>query len=112
MDQESEYLERPDAKGHLKVLEVLRKWDPIGIISEKHQDEYDSYAPQIIRMLDARCTPKQLAQALYDLKTKHMGLSGFWFMTEEKRIARELVAWWNEWKDSQPTAAASPPVSR
>jgi hypothetical protein len=30
MDQESEYLKRPDAMGHLKVLEVLRRWDPLG----------------------------------------------------------------------------------
>lgn len=101
MDQESEYLKRPDAKGHLKVLEVLRKWDPIGVISESNQDEYDSYAPRIIRMLDDRCTPKQLAKVLYDLKTKDMGLCGFWLMSEEKRIAKDLVAWWNEWKDSQ-----------
>jgi hypothetical protein len=101
VDQESEYLKRPDAKGHLKVLEVLRKWDPIGVISEKYQDEYDSYAPAIIRMLDEHCTPRQLAKFLYDLKTKHMGLSGFWFMKEEERIAKELVAWWDEWKDSE-----------
>jgi hypothetical protein len=101
MDKESKYLKRPDAKGHLKVLEVLRQWDPIGVISATNQDEYDSYAPGIIRMLDGCCTVRQLAQMLYDLKTKHMGLSGFWFMTEEKRIARVLVNWWKEWKDSQ-----------
>ena len=95
IDQDSEYLQRPDAKGHLKVLEVLRKWDPLGVISARNMAEYDSYAPVIIRMLDNRCTPKELARFLYNLKTKDMGLAGFWLMAEEKRISQELVDWWN-----------------
>lgn len=102
MNQESEYLKRAYAKGHLKVLEVLRKWDPIGVISDNIQDEYDMYAPQIIRLLDARCTPKQLAKELYRIKTKEMGLIGFGNLSFEKKLSKELVQWWNEWKDSQP----------
>jgi hypothetical protein len=100
-NQESEYLTRPDARGHLKVLEVLRQWDPIGVVSEKNQDEYDALAPRLVRLLDARCTPKELARELYRIKTKEMGLCGFWLMSHEKKIARELVEWWDEWKDSQ-----------
>lgn len=107
-DQESEYLRRPDAREHLKVLEVLRQWDPIGVISESNQDEYDSYAPRLIRLLDARCTPRILAKELYRIKTKEMGLCGFWIMSHEKKIAEELVKWWNEWKDSQQSAALLP----
>ena len=101
MEQKSEYLRRPDAKGHMKVLELLRKWDPIGVICKDNQDEYASYAPRIIRLLDAGCTAKQLTQELYRIKTQHMGLKRSWFKTREKEISKELVTWWKEWKNSQ-----------
>ena len=48
----SEYLKRPDAQGHLKVMELLRKWDPIGVITKENQDEYDMYSADIVRLLD------------------------------------------------------------
>ncbi len=101
MDQESEYLRRPDAEGHLKVLEVLRQWDPIGVISEQHQDEYDSYAPRLIRLLDAGCTVGQLARELYKIKTQEMGLGGSWLGIRERQIAKNLVVWWGEWKSTR-----------
>ena len=106
MDADSEYLKRAYAKGHLKVLEALREWDPIGVISDQNQDEYDMYAPKIIRLLDARCTTKQLANELYRIKTEEMGLTGFWLKSKEKKVSEKLVAWWNQWKDSQPEAGA------
>ncbi len=103
---ESEYLKRPDAKGHLKVLDALRRWDPIGVYgpgSTWPDDEYDMYAPAIIRMLDAGITARDLAQHLKSIAIDMMGLSG-----DDKMnfaIAQELVSFWKEWKDGQQSVA-------
>jgi hypothetical protein len=36
----SEYLGMPQNQPHLRVMAVLRRWDPIGVITEENQDEY------------------------------------------------------------------------
>jgi hypothetical protein len=93
---EPDYLKRADAKGHLKVMAMLRKWDPIGVISSGNQDEYDSYSPQIVRLLDHGCTAEELAAHLDQLVTDQMRL-----IVDHKRdleIAKELVLWWKDWK--------------
>jgi hypothetical protein len=92
----NEYLRRPDAKGHLKVLEVLREWDPIGVISETLQDEYDSYAPDIVRMLDAGATIDALVRHMTQIVTEGMGIG----VDQEKTrlCAEELVNFWKVWK--------------
>lgn len=92
---DSEYVRRPDAKGHLKVMELLRNWDPIGVISGQNQDEYDGYSPAIVRMLDAGISERELYRHLKRL-VKHMGIRCD--RTKTKRMARDLVAFWNEWK--------------
>ena len=94
----NEYLRRADAKGYFKVLEVLRKWDPIGVISERNQDEYDSYAAPIVRMLDAGVSVSDLTAHMERIITEEMG---FGANTEETRsCAQELVDFWKEWKRS------------
>jgi hypothetical protein len=98
---ESEYLKRPDAQGHLRVMEVLRRWDPIGVFTidpNWSSDEYDSYSPQIVRMLDGGCTAGELAQHLAWIQTDRMAIT-----PDKKRdleIASELVEWWKRWKDA------------
>ena len=93
---DSEYVRRPDAKGHLKVMELLREWDPIGVICDDNQDEYDGYSPTIVLMLDAGVSEEQLYQYLKRLVTGHMGIGCDCRKTRE--IARLLVDFWKEWK--------------
>lgn len=75
MTDSSDYRKRKDAAKHLEVLRQLRRWDPIGIFHNIDRDdenspafdEYDAYAPTIVRMLDAGIAPDALAQHLADL---------------------------------------------
>jgi|SRR3954447_16912809 len=95
--RKSDYLQRPDVQGHLKVLEVLRDWDPIGVISEDNLDEYDSYAPEVIRMLDAGASADFVAKWLIDVAHGHIGLT---YVDEPHayRCAKKLTDFWMEWK--------------
>jgi len=97
--QDSEYLHRPDAQGHLKIMELLRKWDPIGVYypeSDCPLDEYDGYSATIVRMLDAGVSEKELFKHLYRIETDHMGLKGN--KQNTKSIAKEMIAFWKAWK--------------
>lgn len=59
-----------------RVKAILREqWDPIGIKDEPAaQDEYDSYAIEIDRMLKVRPTTAGIAQRLQTIETELMGL--------------------------------------
>ena len=91
---DSEYLKRKDAKGHLKVLEVLNKWDPIGVYPG-FDDEYNSYAPQLIRLLDAGGTVDHVMVWMKDIAKNHMGLSYF-DKKLSQQCAQELVDFWRK----------------
>jgi hypothetical protein len=96
---ESEYLKRSDATRHLKVMECLRKWDPIGVFdddSDWSKDEYDGYSGQIVLMLDAGVDVKFLAKHLRGLAENNMqvGCDAAKTMT----IAQELVEYWTKRK--------------
>lgn len=94
----SDYLKRRDAVGHLKVMELLRKWDPIGVISETNQDEYDMYSYSIVRMLDSGITAIELAEHLNKIQLERMGLEPKG--ARDLSIAEELVAFWKKWKST------------
>src|SRR5262245_5798435 len=93
----SHYLARPDVQGHLKVWEVLREWDPIGVISDSNLDEYDGYAPDLIRMLDRGVSTEFVANWLKHLATDRMGLS---YVDERHTVncAKKLTDFWSVWK--------------
>jgi len=93
----SDYLQRPDVQGYLLVLEVLRDWDPIGVISATNRDEYDHYAPELIRMLDARASSAFVGEWLIDLAANHMALS-FVDKHHSHRCAERLTEFWRAWK--------------
>ncbi len=95
----SDYLRRPDAAGYLKVLEVLREWDPIGVISSANQDEYDSYAPAIVRMLDAGVSEALLFEHMAEIVTERMGINVDRHKTKE--CASQLVQFWKERRRTQ-----------
>jgi hypothetical protein len=58
------------------VEQVLRRWDPIGVQpgTMAPADEYDSYAPHMVSMVEGGCTVEELASHLGDLSSKTMGV--------------------------------------
>ena len=96
---ESDYLHRPDAKGHLKVMELLRDWDPIGVLDDPDwpKDEYDGYSATIVQMLDARIPEDELYTFMKRIVTDNMEIPCD--KKKTKQIAHDLVEFWKEWKD-------------
>ena len=95
----SDYLRRPDVQGHLKVMEVLREWDPIGVICESNQDEYDMYSAHIVRMLDADATVDDLLQHMRWIVHERMGMSYF-DEPHSRSCAEKLTEFWKTWRGS------------
>jgi hypothetical protein len=93
MTPESEYINRADGQGYLKVLEYLRQWDPLGVVEEA-PDEYDSYAPEIIRKLDAGIEADNLTAYLVNLAEETMGIPCDQMPTSD--IAKDLVEFWKK----------------
>src|SRR5690348_12771790 len=91
MDQ-SDYLKSPQNQPHLKVMEVLRRWDPIGVITSDNQDEYDSYSVPIVRMLDVGATVDELLGYMHWIVTDRMGIR--FDEPRARRYAEELVHYW------------------
>jgi hypothetical protein len=58
------------------VEEILRRWGPIGVEPGKAapMDEYDSYAPHIVSMIEAGCTVEELASHLGALSSETIGV--------------------------------------
>ena len=63
---------------------LIEEWDPIGVgdILEA-QDEYDSYIPQIYKMIISRKPKYEIFKYLWWLETEHMSLSGNRQQTEQ-----------------------------
>lgn len=89
----SDYFSMPQNQPHLKVKEVLRKWDPIGVIDEDNQDEYDSYSIAIVRLLDRGAKVDEVVDYMRWVVIDQIGLS--YFDEAHSRVcARELVEYW------------------
>jgi hypothetical protein len=79
------------------VEAALRRWDPIGVLpgpgdDEGPMDEYDSYAPQLLGMLQRGTDASGLEARLTEIRTRQMGLPVN--SKSDSRLASELVAWW------------------
>lgn len=56
---------------------LMHDWDPIGIRDvPQAQDEYDRYARQIARMLDAGASTTEIADRLLEIEAGSIGLPG------------------------------------
>lgn len=56
---------------------LMQQWDPIGVRDvPQAQDEYDIYAEEIVRMLSAGRSARELVAYLMDAETNAMGLRG------------------------------------
>lgn len=72
-----DYVGRPDAFFHMRVLDLLREWDPIGVYgpgSNAPDDEYDGYADLVMSFLDNDLTPAGISDFLDTLARTSMGL--------------------------------------
>ncbi|HTV34777.1 MAG TPA: hypothetical protein VME69_17070 [Methylocella sp.] len=74
-----------------RVREILlMDWDPLIVGDNPHlTDEYDDLIPDILHLLDAQCTAKQLAQHLASIDARWGGQPS-WQNIE--RAVRELLA--------------------
>ncbi len=81
------------------VREILRRWDPIGVIpglleNELPPDEYDDYAPYIVGMLRRGAGLGDLASHLSHCRTDAMGLPPD--SAADQQTAGMLLVWWQE----------------
>lgn len=62
---------------YLRVDEVLHYlWDPVGVSHmPMARDEYQSYIPQVVALLNENASVEQIASYLNAVATKRMGLS-------------------------------------
>jgi hypothetical protein len=72
---------------------LFEDWDPVGCAPFLPRDEYDSYIPSIVQLLENHCTADELEAHLIDLE-KH------WFGEEQegekaRLAAKNLIACWN-----------------
>jgi len=66
-----------NASPNLKMVRVvlLWAWDPIGVRGiPEAVDEYDSYAPAILQMLETGASDRQIAEYLTDIVRDRMEL--------------------------------------
>ncbi|MDO3382377.1 hypothetical protein [Gilvimarinus algae] len=56
---------------------LIEEWDPIGVgdIPEA-EHEYDSYVPELYKMLISRKPKHEIFEYIWWLETEHMGLTG------------------------------------
>ena len=72
------------------VQAALRDWDPIGVmdLEDPPLDEYDSYAPLILAMVEWGCTPEELARHLGHIQSTAMGLGPY--PENDRKIASQI----------------------
>jgi hypothetical protein len=85
------------------VRRILRRWDPIGVFPNPESpegpiDEYDSYAPGILKQLQGGADVFKLSRHLSQLATGSMGLSDNPAL--HRRFAQELFKWWSSQRES------------
>ena len=75
----------------VKVQEILRRWDPIGVSPGEFApaDEYDSYAPHIVSMVAHGCSREQLSTHLEAVRTVTIGVGAD--RESDWRIAGEIL---------------------
>ncbi len=57
------------------VARELRRWDPLAVADFGPEDEYDAYAPPILRLVEEGANPWRIAQHLTALQNDQLGTS-------------------------------------
>ena len=75
------------------VEAILRRWDPIGVEPGvvAPADEYDSYAPHIVSMVDSGGSVADVTVHLGKLATENMGLGEIPQVAHDQPFAEEIV---------------------
>ena len=94
----SDHLHPRRVAAYDKIREVLRRWDPIGVICESNQDEYDSYAQEFASRLDAGMPLDKIVEFMRQLVLEHLGLPAF-NEAHARACAMDLAVFWRAWKD-------------
>jgi hypothetical protein len=66
-----------DPVARIRLVEgVLRRWDPVGVQPGRFApaEEYDSYAPQIVSMVESGCSADALVAHLEHLSVNTLGV--------------------------------------
>ena len=95
--EQSDYLSLPQNQPHLQVMAVLRRWDPIGVISEENQDEYNSYSIDVVRLLDRGASVQDIVEYMRWVVTDRMGM-GHFDERHSRDCAQQLVDHWRSRK--------------
>ena len=79
------------------IKQVLRDWDPIGVHpgltkDSAPQDEYDSYAPQILSRLLAGTSSDEILELLSKIRINDLGLSAC--SEKDRSVSDRLITWW------------------
>lgn len=77
------------------IKKILRYWNPIGI-DELPNNEYDSYAPKILDLLQKNATSEKISNHLASIRSISIGLGENIPYKKEIRIANILVEWRKE----------------
>ncbi len=75
-----------------KIRQSLREWDPIGIRPGPGNDEYDSYASGVLKLLKARRDASRLEAHLGQLRKVSMGLQPD--PRSDRETAQRICDWW------------------
>jgi hypothetical protein len=87
-----------------RVREALRRWDPIGVICESNQDEYDSHAQDFAARLDARMPVDEIVESMRQLVLGNMGMSSF-NEARARACATDLAEFWRAHRTARASAA-------
>lgn len=76
-----------------RIDEILHYlWDPIGVAGvPQARDEYESYVPQVFRLLEATTDGKDVVQYLDWLSAEHMGMGAN--PDRNAEVVDMLIAW-------------------
>lgn len=83
--QDKEFLRRID-----EVLHYV--WDPIGVAGvPQARDEYESYVPQVFRLLKGTADGKDVVEYLYRLSTEQIGMGAN--RDHDTKVVEVLLGW-------------------
>jgi len=87
-------------RDQLRAIEsMLRTWDPIGVVTntDGRFDEYDAYAPAILKQLRNGTNADAMLLHLHGLVVRDMGVLSD--VGRERDFALKLVVWWANERD-------------
>lgn len=91
-------LDKHESRARWQELRALwNAYDPIGVVTEERDDEYDAYIGDVMRMLEVGASQNDLIAYLRPLVTGHIGLSWSPYLAERtEEFAAQCVDWYRK----------------